>query len=65
MQKIGKSVRVKYIIAESLRDAKKLVKQKGIRLVSKIKFYKTILIVSDEKKVAANLATKRWIEKGL
>jgi len=64
IHKIGKSKRVKYLIAENLRAAKKLIKQKGICLVGKIMFYRTILIVSDEKKVQAKLATKRWIENG-
>ena len=64
IQKIGKSKRVKYLIAENLRAAKKLIKQKGICLVGKIMFHKVILIVSDEKQVKAKLATKHWIEKG-
>lgn len=65
IQKIGKTKRVKYLIAENLRAAKKLVKQKGICLVGKIMFYKNILIVSDENKVEPRLVTKHWIEKGV
>jgi len=63
-QRVGRSRRIGYVIAENIRDAERLIKKKGIRLASRLKFHKSIFIVSDEKKVAPKLATKGWIEKG-
>jgi len=63
-QRIGRSKRIGYVIAENLWDARKLIKKKGIRLVTRLEFHKSLFIVSDEKKVAPKLASERWIEKG-
>lgn len=63
-QRVGRSGRIRYVIAENIRDAETLIKKKGIRLANRLKFHKSLLIVSDEEKVAPQLATRRWIEKG-
>ena len=57
--------RWRYIIAETLRDAKQLLSRKGIKPL-RIEFYKHLFIVSDEstQKVKPKLCSRRWIEVG-
>jgi len=63
-EKLGKTKKVRYVMAETLKAARNFLKKKGVRLVGNLRFYKTILIVSDMKKVEPKLASKGWIEKG-